>query len=238
MKNVLFALALALALILSGCQATAPSFNVNVDSISVPASNELKRYILLPNNEGVNVDNLQFQEYAGYVERALTDQGFVKATDFDDANVAIFVGYGIGDPQTNQYTYSIPTWGKTGVSSSNTNSTVNAYGNTATINSTTTYTPTYGITGSTTGTRVSTTYTRFLFVSALDLNQYKINGQTKQIWKTSVISTGSSGDLRQVLPILVAASKTYLSKNTGKMINVSIKEEDKRVLAVKGITTN
>lgn len=219
---------------LVGCKTT-PQFNVGIDSISAPASNELKRYIILPNNEGVTVDNLQFQEYAIYVERALTDQGFVKAKDFSEANVAIFFGYGIGDPQTNLYTYSIPTWGRTGVSSSNTYSTVNVFGNTARVNSTTSYTPTYGITGSTTGTGTYTTFTRFLFLSAIDLNQFKLNKKTKQIWKTSAISTGSSGDLREVLPVLVAASKPYLSKNTGKMIEVSIKEGDKRILEVKGI---
>lgn len=233
MKNIF--VVLVVSLVLAGCQATAPRFEVNVDSISAPTNNELKRYILLPNNKGITVDNLQYQEYARYVERALATHGFVKANDFNDANVAIFLGYGIGDPQTNQYTYSIPTWGKTGVSSSSTNSTVNVYGNTATVNSNTTYTPTYGVTGSTTGVSSYTTFTRYLVINALDLNEYKATEKQKQLWRTSVVSTGSSGDLRQVLPVLVAASKPYLSKNTGKQVKVSIREQDQPVLEIKGI---
>ncbi len=103
--------------------------------------------------------------------------------------------------------------GKTGVSSSNTYGTVSTYGNTATVNSTTTYTPTYGVTGSTTHTGTYTTFTRYMFIDALDLNEYKKTEKQKQIWKTTVISTGSSGDLRRVVPVLVAASKPYVAKN-------------------------
>lgn len=231
MKNIF--IILLVSIVLTGCAST--GFSVNVDSISATKSNELKRYILVPSNEGITPDNLQYLEYAGYVERALTTQGFVKATDYNDANVAIFLGYGIGEPKTNQYTYSVPTWGKTGIASSNTYGTVNTYGNTATVNSTTTYTPTYGVTGSTTHTGSYTTFTRYMILSALDLNQYKINEQQKQVWRTSVISTGSSGDLRQVFPVLVAASRPYLSKNTGKQVNVLIKEQDRSVLEIKGI---
>jgi len=230
---------LTLTFLLSGCASTtAPYFNVFVDSISAPSSEELKKYVLLPNNKGVTVDDLQFQEYASYVDRALLSQGFIKANDFNDANVAIFLGYGIGEPQTNQYTYSLPTWGKTGVASSNTYGTVSTYGNTATVSSNTTYTPTYGVTGSTTHVGSYTTFTRYLLINALDLNEYKTNDKQKQIWKTTIVSTGSSGDLRQVLPVLVAASKPYVSKNTGKKIKVSLQEQDQRVLNIKGITTN
>jgi hypothetical protein len=234
MKNIL--LILIFTLFISGCASTtAPTFYVYVDSISSPKSQELKRYILLPNNQGVKSGDLQFQEYASYVEKALNSQGFTKANDFKDANVAIFLGYGIGDPKTHQYTYSMPTWGKTGVSSSNTYGTVNSYGSTATVSSTTTYTPTYGVTGSTSHVGSYTTFNRYLSINALDLNQYKVNEEEKQIWKTQVMSSGSSGDLRRVFPILVAASRPYISVNSGQKIEVSLKEQDQQVLEIKGI---
>ena len=76
-----------------------------------------------------------------------------------------------------------------------------------------------------------------MFIDALDLNEYKKTEKQKQIWKTTVISTGSSGDLRRVVPILVAASKPYVAKNTGQKLFILLKEQDQAVLDVKGILT-
>jgi len=237
MKNIF--LILIFSLFISGCASTRPDvFEVSVDSINSPASHKLKSYIILPNNVGVKEYDLQFQEYAIYVERALNSQGFIKANDLNQANVAIFLGYGIGDPETHKSTYSIPTWGKTGIASSNTHGTVNIYGNTATVSSKTTYTPTYGVTGSTTKTSSHVTYKRFLSISAIDLNKYKEDESEKQIWKTLAVSSGYSDDLRRVLPVLVAASSPYISKNSGQKIKISLKDEDQQVLDIKGIQAN
>jgi len=161
-----------------------------------------------------------------------------RASNFNEAHIAIFLMYGIGDPQKHQYTYSLPLWGQTGVSSSSTYGTVNTYGSTATYSGTTTYTPTYGVVGSTmhTGTRV--TYFRYFILDALDLNEYRRTKKEVQLWKTTVTSTGSSGDLRQVLPVMIGASKEYLGTNTGKKVKVILHENDKRVLEVKGIEKN
>ncbi len=161
--------------------------------------------------------------------------GYIKADNIAAADIAIFLGYGIGDPETHQFTYSLPTYGKTGVSSSNTYGTVNTYGNTATYSGTTTYTPTYGVTGSTTHTGSRTTYFRYLLLDAVDLDEYRKTEKEVQLWKTTVTSTGSSGDLRQVFPILVAASKQYIGSNTGKKVKVILSESDNRVTEVKGL---
>ncbi|MCG9712099.1 hypothetical protein L1D29_04620 [Shewanella insulae] len=226
-------LVLLAVVILAGC-ATTPQFHVNVDSISAPGASKKTEYILLPGLKDVNEGDLQYQEYASYVERALQSNGYTKATNFQDADIAIFLAYGIGEPENHQYTYSLPTWGQTGVASSNTYGTVNTYGNTATYSGTTFYTPTYGVTGSTTHTGSYTTFFRYMFLDAVDLDEYRKTKKEKQIWKTTVTSTGTSGDLRQVFPILVAASKPHIGTNTGKKVNVILKEADQRVMEIKG----
>jgi len=222
------------ALILSGCATMQPpTFFVNVDSIG--SAKENKTYILLPSNKDTKADDLQFKEYASYVNRALQAQGFVPAESFQKANVAIFLGYGIGDPKEHQYTYSLPTWGQTGVSSSYTTGTVSSYGDYGSYSGTTSYTPTYGVTGSTTHSGSYTTHFRFMLLDAVDLDEYKKSKKEVQLWKTTVTSSGSSGDLRRVFPILVAASKDYIATNTGKMVKVKLLEEDAQVMAIKGI---
>ena len=231
----LTAVLLLAVLTASGCATVQPQFSVRVDSISGGVT-EKNSYILLPGNKDTKAEDLQFKEYAAYVNRALMKQGFVPAESFEKANVAIFLMYGIGDPKEHQYSYSIPTWGQTGVSSSYTTGSVSSYGGYGSYSGTTTYTPTYGVTGSTTHTGSYTTYFRFMVLDAVDLDEYNKSKNEVQLWKTTVTSSGSSGDLRRVFPILVGASQQYIGKNTGQKVEVDLYEEDERVSGIKGIT--
>ncbi|HID69608.1 MAG TPA: DUF4136 domain-containing protein [Desulfobacterales bacterium] len=221
--------------LLLGC-AIGPSFLVKVDSISIPEVISEKTFILLPGLKDVNSNDLQFKEYASYVERALTSAGYIKAKDFKDARIAIFLSYGIGAPKEHVYSYSLPVWGQTGVSSSTTYGTITSYGSYGTFRGTTTYTPTYGITGYTTHIGSYTTFFRFLILDAVDLKKYRRSGKVIHIWRTTVTSRGSSGDLRRVFPVLVAAAKPYIGTNTGKQLDITLTEQDKAVLEIKALT--
>jgi hypothetical protein len=75
-----------------------------------------------------------------------------------------------------------------------------------------------------------------LVLDAVDLDEYKRTQKALPIWKTTVTSTGSSGDLRLVFPVLVAASVPYIGTNTGKKVDVTIKEDDKLVVQIKGLS--
>jgi len=219
---------------LSSCATTKPKFHVSVDSISAPGV-EKKHYLLLPGNKDVKADDLQFKEFATYVHRALTKQGFVPAESFEEADVVIFLMYGIGDPQEHQFAYSIPTWGQTGVASSQTTGTMSSFGNYGSYSETTTYTPTYGITGSTTHIGTYVTYFRYMVLDAVDLDEFRKTKKVVKLWKTTVTSTGSSNDLRLVFPVLVAASKQYIATNTGQKVTVELYESDEQVVEIKGI---
>lgn len=219
--------------LLSGCT-TAPQFISNVDSLAQTNANAKIRYVLLPGGKGVEASDLQYQEFAGYIEKVLAEKGFKKASDIQNADVAILFTYAIGDPQTYEYSYSMPTWGQTGVSSSNTYGTVSSYGGTATYSGTTTYTPTYGVTGSQTYTDTGVVFTRFLSLDAYDVASYIKENKMNQVWKTKVMSTGYSGDLRLVVPYMVTAMKPYLGTNTGRQIEVTLSEDDSYVQLLRG----
>lgn len=232
--RIYFAMAL-----LSGCATMGqPQFRGTVDSLASSAAKEKHTYILLPGNKGVTWDDLQFQEYALYLTRVLNMQGFVSAEKAEDADVAIVLSYGIGDPQTQQYSYALPVWGQTGVSSAYTYGTATAYGNSATYSGTTTYTPTYGITGYATQVGSVTTYFRYALVTGYDFKAFKESNKQVQLWRTTITSTGSSGDLRRVFPILISAAVPYLATNTGRQIPVQLYESDEIVRAVKGEPSN
>ncbi len=229
-----------------GC-ATKPKYIVNVSSIG--NTHQKMKYVLMSGLKNISTTDLEFQEYAKYINKALQKKGFIKSY-FKNANIAIFLSYGISKPQKHTYSYSIPIYGQTGISSattygtSNTYGTLNTYGNTGYYsgntysNATTYYTPKYGIKGYQSGIGEYITYTRYFELSAVDLEYFKITKKNKQLWKTTVISTGSSGDLRRVFPVLVAASERYIGLNTGKQIKIQLYEDDKKVLELKGIKKN
>ncbi len=223
-------------IILNGC-GIGPTFHIDVDSLRATTSVPGNKYILLPGNKGILKNDLQYQEFARYTNRALRLKGYHQSNNIHEADIAIVLEYGIGEPKTEHYTYSTPTWGQTGVSSSNTNARITAYNNTANYSATTTYTPTYGVTGSKTHSGTKVSYFRFMRLTALDTHEYKIMDRVVSVWETTVTSSGSSGDLRQVFPILVAASIPYIGGNTGKKVRVRITESDQQVDIIKGIQT-
>ncbi len=222
--------------LLSGCATIPPpgQFLSHVDSLAQTEASTKKRYVLLPGGNGVEAGDLQFQEFAGYIEKILTEKGFVKASAFDDAEIAIFLTYALGDPQTYQYSYSVPTLGQIGVASIDTYGIVSSYKGTATYARTTTYAPTYGITGSSIQIGTTTSFTRFLFLDAYDVAIYLKDKKMSQVWKTNVVSTGSTGDLRRVIPYMVTAMKPYLGTNTGHKIEVAVPADDPSVQLLRG----
>ena len=120
-----FLLVVITVTLLTGCATVHQSYNINVDSINAPQTEFKTKYLLLSGIKDVGEDDLQFREYVGYVDRALAMIGYTKATSFDEAEIAVYLSYGIGDPESHTYSYSVPTWGQTGVSSSTTYGTVN-----------------------------------------------------------------------------------------------------------------
>ncbi len=100
---------------------------------------------------------------------------------------------------------------------------------------TTTYIPSYGITGYTTHIDSYTTFFRFIVLDAVDLVEYNHSEKIIQVWKTTVTSRGSSGDLRRVFPVLMAAATPYIGTNTGKQVDVTLTEGDKAVSEIKGL---
>jgi len=223
-----------------GCATIAPQhpqplqFHVNVDSLSAEHSNTAKSYILIPGNEDEDVNGLQFKEYASYVNRALISLGYISVENFEKADLAIFLSYGIGDPQQHQYSYALPVFGQTGVSSANTYGSVGAFGDYSSI---TTFAPTHGVTGYTSHTGSYNTFFRFMLLESYDIDIYKENKKKIQVWKTMVTSTGYSDDLRLVFPILVAASKPYIGSNTGQKVKIILDENDQAVLDIKNMTS-
>lgn len=226
-------LSLVAPLFLSGCTTTPrkPKYTVSVNGFAAPMTNSAISFIVLPGEKGVEASDLQFQEYSTFLERALSQRGFRRVSSIEDADIAVFLAYGIGEPKEHVYSYSIPHFGQTGVSSSTTYGSF--YGNS--YSGTTYYNPTYGVTGYSSHVGTYTTFTRHILIEAVDMAAYRSQNKTMQLWKTVIVSIGSSGDLRRVFPVMIGAAAAYLSTSTGEVRTVDIYEDDPRVLLVKGV---
>jgi hypothetical protein len=159
---------------------------------------------------------------------------FIKVPEIDQAQVVIILRYGISDPQFYNYTYSVPVYGQTGISSSHTSGSINSYSNGASYSANTSFTPSYGVIGSSTHVGTGVLYTRYLSLNGIDVEHYKLTNEIKDLWHTKITSVGESGDLRKIFPILLGAAKEHIASNTGQKITVTLTEKDNRVLEVKG----
>lgn len=221
----------AAVLIMVGCfpQAKTPTVLMSVNSFSSPNANLYRSYVVLPLEQRVQASDLEFQEYAGYLRKALAQRGLAEARTFEEASLAIFLGYGVGEPREHVYSYSVPVWGQTGVSASHTTTQAYDFGGFTTANSRTTYQPSYGVTGYRQEVGSYTTFSRYAIVSAVDVGQYKERQAIAEVWKTTIVSVGESGDLRAAMPFMVSGATAFLAESSGGYVPRSIPVDDPHV---------
>lgn len=101
LENLLRKITLIIALAgVSGCaEMKVRRFQIDVDSISTPAANEKKRYLLLPRNKNIPHDDLQYLEFTRYIEKAMGEKGFARVGTPEESEVIVFFTYGIGNAE-------------------------------------------------------------------------------------------------------------------------------------------
>lgn len=226
MKRIVLFFLILVPVSLTSCT----TIQVGVNSFSRQINEVRKTYILVPGNKNVGINDLEYIEYAKYVERALTNLGLSKEEDAAKADLFIFLAYGVGEPE--EHTYSVPIIGQTGVASQRTTGSYYNIGNTGFYSSRTTTTPQYGVTGY--GTKTAIRFSRYIYITAYDLIEYRNTNKELIIWDTRIASVGSSGDLRKVFPIMLAASLDYIGKDTKGIKEIQIDEYSSAVSLIKG----
>lgn len=220
-------------LILSTCLLTGcTTFRSEVSSVNDTSLVGCCTYFAVPMDEEIDRASLSWRNVEKQLGKALASKGFTKTDSWEEADLMILVGTGIGDPRS--VTYSVPLYGKTGqvVTGSQTTGSATTYGNTTYGSANTTYQTldTYGVTG--TRTSSETVFDRWLIVSAYDLTSEAEDGRPLESWRTTVRSSGSTGDLQTVIPYMLAAAQPYFGDNTSGQKQVDIAEGSKTVKAL------
>jgi hypothetical protein len=208
---------------------------VKIDSYRSDSIPEGKNYILLSGMKDINNTDLQFKEFSTHVIKILNKKGYKNVEKIDNSQLIIFMKYGIGDPSSHVFSYSVPVYGQVGGGTSTFSGNVyGSRGSSTTFGGTVTTLPTYGQVGSTTVVDSGVEYLRFLILESYDTDKYKKNGELVQVWKTNITSRGWMEDLRRIIPVMVVGSEDYIGTNTGKQIRVDMRENDSRVRTIKG----
>jgi len=212
-----------------------PRVNASVSSLASEDSSTFKSFILIPSSNSVSINDLQFKEYSSSVKKLLQKNGYKNSQEKENPDLIIFVGYGIGEPEQSQYTYSMPIFGTTptGVYTINATSTHN--GGTTQLNGTLTQQRALAVTGYSTHTNTRTNYTRHLELYAVNLSEYQLTGEVLPVWQSTVVSRGSNGDLRYVFPYLVAALDGFVGIDSGTSVDVTVRQDSLVKRYVQGL---
>ena len=234
MRGIVAVMIICSGLIVIGCWGS--RYSVNVTSLNDPTMSPSETYVLWPSIEGLSPNDLEFREYAQYIDRALASKGLRRIDDPSLADLAIFMNYGTGDPASVPYTYSVPVLGVTGGGTSTISLNTYDYGSGTSSQTTGLITEgtQIGVVGSKIVNKAKTVYRQFLVLEAINLETYRSSQEVMPAWRTSVVSSDSNGDLRRAFPVMVAASALHMGTNTEKVIKVSLYENEDRVKAIKG----
>jgi hypothetical protein len=199
MRKIVIGIAAALAL--TACARV----QSNITSYSqIQSGYEGKTIAVVPYNDE-QANSLEFWDFARRLDGRFAAKGLrpvdIRAVQTMPDLLAFF-SFTVDNGQQVSRTYSIPTYGQTGVSSSHTTGTLNSYGNYGTYSGTTTYTPTYGITGYQTGTTTDTVYGRGL---TLDIMRPVSDKDADKVYEATLASAGECGNMAAVMDSLLDA---------------------------------
>jgi hypothetical protein len=192
MKAKLALIAVLLALI-TGCET--PSLHGSVTRFHVlPGAPQT--FVIVPDRD--QGESLEFRSYAELVRSALQARGWREGT-MASADVAVIFQYNIS--QGREVAFSYPIFGQVPSGTSTTSGTVSTYGNTSNIHATTTRQTTTRVVG--TGVGSHTVFDRALRVLMFSLPAYRASQKMERVYEDEIRSTGSTGDLPSVMPVLV-----------------------------------
>lgn len=199
-------------------------YTIEVNSLGSDDHLSNKKYILFSDNESIDENDLEFIEYANYINALLSRKGYIETNNIEDADIAILLGYDISGEKQKQQIVNRPIEGVTGVKTKTTTSSIGSNNE-----KTTTSTTEYGTVGYQRVEVITSYYNSYLFLKAIDFSAEK----EKAIWEVTAVSSGDFNDLRRTFPFLVIACEDYIGKSSGQKVSMKIFEDDKRLSSLE-----
>jgi len=211
---------------------------IKVSTLGAIDPKKLRAY-LLPGNEGVTAQDLQFREFLAPIKESLKEKGYRFVDSPKDAQTLIFLSYGISAPNVEYQTVSTPVYRwvyrapapATTISGSSQSTITDSYGRqVGNISTQHNYQSTSGASfgtlereygGQNTYTKKLLTFRRSLVLHAYLNERVSKKESVVPIWETRLESDGSSDDLREIAPLMIEAADSYIGAPTSKAVRIS-----------------
>lgn len=224
------------ALFVVGCS---PKIAVRIDSIVAQGTVlQEKNYIFYSGMRGTSANDLYFRKYGKYFLEVLKKNGYRQVNQPEAADFAIYFSYGITGGTEVHYTYTRPVYAIVGGETADIRETeTDAAGRKIKTTKTVTIPSTTRVVGVETRRESYIVFTAHAVLEAEEIHgtQGQTDNSMETLWKTTITTTSKLDDLRQIMPIMAAASVPYLGKNTGEIVIVELRDGDAQVLEMKSL---
>ena len=198
-------------------------------------------YVLAPGNVDISINSADFNKYTAQVERVLAHRD-LQRLPYDQlaaADMIILMDYSVSEPILTAYTQTHPMFQSRGQGEMDANAVGPGEGEgegTPAQPSTPDKLPDHDFAGKQTYGFPRTNYSRRLSLRAStfawDGQDFDSISRTGNLWTVSVQTVGSSQDLDEVLPVMIAAADPYVTTHQEEMIKTKMNGADKRIKAV------
>lgn len=200
-------------------------------------------YVLVPGNPDVSVKSAEFEKVSNQVERGLSGSELrrLPIARLADADMAIVVDYQVGEPEEVGHSSKVPmfqtrTQADSEDGTKEGGSTRNRSSGGRSSPGVVDAPPVQELIGTQTYTFVRTQYWRDLSLRAITFDLDGPNNlslhKTGSLWTVMVATAGSSSDLDEVMPVMIAAAKPYIGVHSEEPIFEKMNGIDRRIKAI------
>lgn len=236
-KLGLFLALLSLGAALAGC--TTKTYEVQVQSRSEPEKMIGKdSYRIVTRNRENDPSSLRHKEAEEQIRTALSGIGMYEAPDPADADMVVEIDYGISPPKEILIEYEEPIFVEVPGRVRYVSQTIRQPDGRTMVVQVPVYEPPRQVyAGTQTRVKPTTVYDKYLTITGLNVAKGQPGSEGDQrrepIWSVNVSTQNESDDLREHIPVMVAASLDYIGTTTDKEQKVKIKGNDEDIAFIK-----
>jgi hypothetical protein len=226
---------LILAILVAGAAGCLrPTYRGTVSALARPDAAEPTTFVLVPADEGIDVQELEYESNARLIQRMLEESGYSKVGAASEAKLVITLAFHLGEPSAEKVDMPAPVYGPVGSSTSTTYGTINQVPGGAVYSGTTYTYQNVGIVGYDTAS-----FTIYTQLSRVELRAYSAVAEARspssEVWRVTSQSGMVTDDLRALLPFHILAIQPYIARTTPSgSIAVTIPLNDPRIAKLRG----